>query len=63
MEEVGIEIKEHELFDADSVSFEWQFKNDIKKEIETLLSLGLDKEDYEKIFRQNKKKVYSIKTE
>lgn len=36
---------------------------DIKKEIETLLSLGLDKEDYEKIFSQNAKKVYSIKTE
>lgn len=29
MEEVGIEIKEYELFDADSVAFEWQFKEDI----------------------------------
>lgn len=29
MEEVGIEVKNYELFDADSVSFEWQFKEDI----------------------------------
>lgn len=29
MEEVGIEIKECELFDADSVSFDWQFKEDV----------------------------------
>ena len=29
MEEVGIEIKEFELFDADSVSFDWQFKEDV----------------------------------
>lgn len=28
-EEVGIEINEYELFDANSVSFEWQFKEDI----------------------------------
>lgn len=29
MEEVGIEVNEYELFDADSVSFDWQFKEDI----------------------------------
>lgn len=29
IEEVGIEIKKYELFDADSVSFEWQFKEDV----------------------------------
>ncbi len=29
MEEAGIEVKEYELFDADSVSFEWYFKDDI----------------------------------
>lgn len=29
MEEVGIEVVKYELFDADSVSFEWQFKEDI----------------------------------
>ena len=29
MEEVGIEVKEFELFDADSVSFDWQFKEDV----------------------------------
>ena len=29
MEEVGIEVIDSELFDADSVSFEWQFKEDI----------------------------------
>ena len=29
LEEVGIEIKEYELFDADSVSFDWNFKDDI----------------------------------
>lgn len=29
MEEVGIEVKDFELFDADSVFFDWQFKEDI----------------------------------
>lgn len=29
MEEVGIEVESYELFDADSVVFEWQFKEDI----------------------------------
>lgn len=29
MEEVGIEIKEYKLFDADSVAFNWNFKEDI----------------------------------
>ena len=29
IEEVGIEVKEYELFDADSVSFDWQFKEDL----------------------------------
>ncbi len=29
MEEVGIEVVDYKLFDADSVSFEWQFKEDI----------------------------------
>ena len=29
MEEVGIEIINYQLFDADSVSFEWQFKEDV----------------------------------
>lgn len=29
LEEVGIEVSECELFDADSVAFEWQFKEDI----------------------------------
>ena len=29
LEEVGIETLEYELFDADSVAFEWQFKEDI----------------------------------
>ena len=29
LEEVGIETFEYELFDADSVAFEWQFKEDI----------------------------------
>lgn len=29
MEEVGIEVVKYELFDADSVSFEWQHKEDI----------------------------------
>lgn len=28
LEEVGIEIKEYELFDADSVSFDWQFSEE-----------------------------------
>ena len=28
MEEVGIEVVDYKLFDADSVSFEWQFKED-----------------------------------
>lgn len=28
LEEVGIEVSECELFDADSVAFEWQFKED-----------------------------------
>lgn len=28
-EEVGIEIKDYELFDANSVAFEWQFKEDV----------------------------------
>lgn len=28
-EEVGIEITDYELFDADSVTFEWQFKEDV----------------------------------
>lgn len=29
LEEVGIEVGEYELFDANSVAFEWQFKTDI----------------------------------
>jgi ADP-ribose pyrophosphatase YjhB (NUDIX family) len=29
IEEVGIEVKKYELFDADSVAFEWQFKEDV----------------------------------
>lgn len=29
MEEVGIEVVKYKLFDADSVSFEWQFKEDV----------------------------------
>jgi mutator protein MutT len=29
IEEVGIEVKKYELFDADSVIFDWQFKEDI----------------------------------
>ncbi len=29
MEEVGINIEEYELFDADSVAFEWQFKENV----------------------------------
>ena len=29
IEEVGIKIKDYKLFDADSVSFEWQFKEDV----------------------------------
>ena len=29
IEEVGVEIEKYELFDADSVSFEWQFKEDV----------------------------------
>lgn len=28
LEEVGIEVNEYELFDANSVAFEWQFKED-----------------------------------
>lgn len=28
-EEVGIEVKKYELFDADSVAFNWQFKEDM----------------------------------
>lgn len=28
MEEVGIEVTDYQLFDADSVAFEWQFKED-----------------------------------
>lgn len=28
MEEVGIEIKNYELFDADSVAFDWKFNED-----------------------------------
>lgn len=29
MEEVGIEVNSFELFDADSVSFDWKFKEDV----------------------------------
>lgn len=29
LEEVGIEVESYNLFDADSVSFEWQFKEDV----------------------------------
>lgn len=29
MEEVGIEVVDYQLFDADSVSFEWQYKDDV----------------------------------
>jgi len=29
MEEVGIEAQDYELFDADSVSFEWNYKEDV----------------------------------
>lgn len=30
MEEVGIEVVDYELFDANSVAFEWNYKEDIK---------------------------------
>ncbi len=29
MEEVGVSVENYELFDADSVSFEWNFKEDV----------------------------------
>lgn len=29
MEEVGIEVIDYQLFDADSVTFEWQYKKDV----------------------------------
>lgn len=29
MEEVGIEVADYKLFDADSVSFDWQYKEDV----------------------------------
>lgn len=29
MEEAGIEVNEYQLFDADSVAFEWQYKEDV----------------------------------
>ncbi len=29
MEEVGIEVVDYQLFDADSVAFEWQFKENV----------------------------------
>ncbi len=29
MEEVGIEVTEYQLFDADSITFDWQFKEDV----------------------------------
>ena len=29
LEEVGIEVVDYQLFDADSVSFEWQYKEDV----------------------------------
>lgn len=29
MEEVGIEVVDYQLFDADSISFEWQYKEDV----------------------------------
>lgn len=29
MEEVGIEVVDYKLYDADSVSFKWQFKEDV----------------------------------
>lgn len=29
MEEVGIDVKKYELFDSDSVAFEWNYKEDI----------------------------------
>ena len=29
MEEVGIEVNKFELFDADSIAFDWQFKEDV----------------------------------
>lgn len=29
LEEVGIEVNEYELFDANSIAFEWQFKEDV----------------------------------
>lgn len=29
MEEVGIEVKKYELFDSDSVAFEWNYREDI----------------------------------
>ena len=29
MEEVGIEVVDYHLFDADSVAFEWQFKENV----------------------------------
>ena len=33
MEEVGIEINEYELFDANSVAFVWNFKEDIQVKV------------------------------
>lgn len=29
LEEVGIEVVDYQLFDADSVAFEWQYKDDV----------------------------------
>ena len=29
LEEVGIEVVDYQLFDADSVAFEWQYKEDV----------------------------------
>ena len=31
MEEVGIEVINYQIFDVDSVSFDWQYKNDLVK--------------------------------
>jgi len=31
LEEIGIEINEYELFDANSVAFDWQFEDDLIK--------------------------------
>ena len=34
MEEVGIEVNEYQLFDADSVTFVWNFKEDVQVKVQ-----------------------------